>query len=321
VPNSAKPPVCAIVVTFHPPADLPARIAALGRQVQRIIVVDNGSDRQQLEKLLSESLNCNLELVLNGTNLGVASALNIGISLALRQGFLWALTLDQDSTPSEQMVHALWSTVAAAVNPSDIAIVAPAIKQVGFPKRPYKWLKPHPKARWLYARSECTGAEIDVSVAITSGSLVNIEVWESIGKFSERLFIDYVDTEYCLRAMRNGKRVIVNCSAVLWHSLGARTKKRTLLRDFYPTNHAPFRHYYIARNRIHVLRLHGLAVPHWLFFDLLAAVFTIFRVLIAEENRKAKLKAIILGTLDGLANRSGKNPHSELERPHNAKSG
>jgi rhamnosyltransferase len=74
---------------------------------------------------------------------------------------------------------------------------------------------------------------------------------------------------------------------------------------FYPTHHFPLRHYYIARNRVLMLRRHGLRFPHWMFFDLAAAGLWLFRVLAFEQAKAAKLKAMALGTWDGLRGRSG----------------
>src|SRR5690606_27148133 len=55
-------------------------------------------------------------------------------------------------------------------------------------------------------RTNCSVLETDM--LITSGSLVNLAVFQKLGGFDENLFIDEVDFEYCLRAKVNGYKTI-----------------------------------------------------------------------------------------------------------------
>jgi hypothetical protein len=51
--------VCAIVVTYHPDADFPARFIRTLRQVGRLVIVDNGSSEAEVrdtEKLSATPL-------------------------------------------------------------------------------------------------------------------------------------------------------------------------------------------------------------------------------------------------------------------------
>jgi hypothetical protein len=61
----------------------------------------------------------------------------------------------------------------------------------------------------------------------------------------------------------------------------------------------------MARNRVHLLRRHAFAVPHWAVFDLCFAGYNAFRVVAFEADKWRKLKAIGLGTWDGLRGRLG----------------
>ena len=121
-------------------------------------------------------------------------------------------------------------------------------------------------------------------------------------------FIDYIDTDYCLRVSRSRRTVAVAGDAMLHHRLGARKKHGLLGREFRSMNHAPFRHYYMARNRVAVWRRHALAVPHWATFDLCFAAYNYMRVLLFEERRWAKIQSTLRGTWHGLLGRSGPMP-------------
>lgn len=299
-------PVCAIVVTYHPDADFPERFRATAAQVERVIVVDNGSVSETSVMLASLTEGTDHVLIANGTNLGVAAALNIGIREALDRGYRWAVTLDQDSTPQPGMADGLVATLEAQPDVEAVAMVGPDIVQDGVVDLPGAWLAPRKGCRFMFRRTRCVdGDPGDVTMVITSGALTNLVACDRLGGFWEGLFIDYVDTEFCLRAGRHGLRTIVSCRARLTHRLGEKRVVRWLGIEFRPTFHAPLRLRYIARNRIHVVRRHGLAAPHWLAFDLVAMTYNLIRVVLTERERGAKLAAIVAGTRDGLMGRLG----------------
>ena len=87
----------------------------------------------------------------------------------------------------------------------------------------------------------------------------------SVGPFPEEFFIDYVDTDYCLRCREAGRLIAVSNAARLVHAFGARDRRRSwdwrLLRRIIPAS----RHYYIARNRIAMIRRHAIKQFHWFF--------------------------------------------------------
>ncbi|MBE3041888.1 hypothetical protein IMZ48_04760, partial [Candidatus Bathyarchaeota archaeon] len=166
--------------------------------------------------------------------------------------------------------------------------------------------------RWfLYERVRCRGDRLDdVSIVITSGSLLRASAFQALGGFREDFFIDYVDTEYCLRALSRGYRIVVACNAKLEHRLGDRTREQRGPFVLYPTGHSPTRWYYISRNRIPMLRMYALRFPHWLTFEIAASAFWLLRMLIAEDLRAEKVRAVLRGTWDGLRGRMGPMPGS-----------
>ena len=81
----------------------------------------------------------------------------------------------------------------------------------------------------------------------------------------------------------------------------------------YPTFHPPIRWYYISRNRVPMIRMYGLKFPHWLSFEIVSSIYIFFRMLLFEDHRLKKFKAIYYGTLDGVRGRMGKI-RPELEK-------
>ena len=49
-----------------------------------------------------------IEVIFNEENLGIATALNIGVKEGLRQGYNWILTMDQDSKCSKDIVEKMF---------------------------------------------------------------------------------------------------------------------------------------------------------------------------------------------------------------------
>lgn len=295
--------LCGVVVTYHPDEAVLENVRAMVAECDRVIVADNGSSLAAQAALAGVA---GIELIALGQNLGVAAALNAAARRAMETGFRWIVTFDQDSKPQPGMVEALQAT--ATRNPR-AAIVVPCIIEGSVGGSGYRWVRQHPHVRWLFQRAECQDVDLPaVTMAVTSGSLIELETWKMLGGFEESLFIDYVDIDYCLKVVRAGKTIVVSVGAKLEHKLGARQTGVLLGHEFRPTHHAAFRHYYIARNRVRIWRRHAWAVPHWALFDLCFATYNAARVVVFESEKWTKMKAMLLGTWDGFKGRTGPCP-------------
>jgi rhamnosyltransferase len=294
--------LCAVVVTYRPAKSTAENLAEIVREFGRVLVVDNGSTEEARSWIAAIP---GVEMLALGENLGVAVALNRGAAYALESGSEWIVAFDQDSRPEPGFLNALWS--AHERLPQAWVIGAHIIESaLG---GDYRWLRP--QARWpgFFERVQCHGQDLpDVTMVITSGALTSLEGWRKLSGFDERLFIDFVDTDFCLRVRRAGRRVSVCASARLHHQMGHREQRRLFGCTFHPTHHAPIRHYYIARNRLPTLRRHGWRELHWGVFEVTVAGLWLFRVLTFEKQRWCKIKAMILGTWDGLMDQSGPCP-------------
>ena len=309
--------VCAVVAAFNPDPGFAARLQHIRQQTSHVVVVDNGSGNAAAIQRAIETLPEDLELIRNRHNGGIAQAFNQGLERAIERGATWALTLDQDSLPAQDMVHELLSAQEALPGADQVAVLAPQVvdSQHG---RPALFLRK--RSRWLFRRAPCeNGLLDDVTIVISSGSLIKLTLFTALGGFREDFFIDYVDTEYCLRAQANGFRIAVACSAHLEHRLGDRREASLAGLHMLPTFHSPARWYYISRNRIPMLRMYSLRFPHWLFYEIVASTYGMLRMLLFEDRRLEKVRAILRGTLDGLRGRMGPGPyHGQLaqqERP------
>ncbi len=90
-----------------------------------------------------------------------------------------------------------------------------------------------------------------VAYTITSGSLVNLAAMEKIGLHDDKLFIDFVDIEWGLRANHLGYQILQWPQVVLEHQLGEAPIE---LFGHKIVNHSPVRHFYYFRNAMLLMK-------------------------------------------------------------------
>ncbi|QHS10540.1 glycosyltransferase family 2 protein [Sinimarinibacterium sp. NLF-5-8] len=305
----------AVIVSYHPPAGFAQRLRAVLAQTARILIVDNGAgDLAELASLDTDA-RARVQVIDSGGNIGLAAALDLGIAAARQQGARQVLLLDHDSTPAADMVSQLLRARAAAPEPSLIAVVVPQIRYA-HPDIRCRWpaAQPQQRLRFAFAYATQMRAPQPVLLAIGSGMLLDVAIWQRLGGFDARLFIDLVDTEYCLRARAQGFTILAAPRAQLAHALGDVEKRRALGLDMFPTHHSPLRHYYLSRNRCVLMRRYALSQPNWLIYETLGALKLTLKVALFEPGRLHKFAAMLRGTRDGLrmALRDPGAPHGHV---------
>jgi rhamnosyltransferase len=291
--TSSGKDVCAIAVTYHPDAAFPMRIERILRQVGRLVIVDNGSSAAEIDMLRELSSNPLITLELNGRNLGIARALNIGIERIVALGCQWALLFDQDTLIDDGMVATLLTVHAAFLEPARLAVVGAGFIDVnaGTPQVPV---------------DIAADGWDEVESVITSGSLIPLSVHALVGPFREEFFIDYVDTEYCFRARAMGYRVIRTRKPIMSHSIGAITRHNVMGIKKWTFNHSAERRYYIARNNTVLLREYGdYAFGLWALKGLGRSVRLCKRIVLYEDMKARKMLAVAQGWWDGVWGRMG----------------
>ena len=258
---------CALIVTYNIGRQIIDNVTVLINQVHHVYIIDNHSDDDTIEALdwLNRSYS-NISITLNEDNLGLAAAQNTGIRLALDAGYEWILFLDHDSKPDHGMVYymlALFNSLSEDKKRS-IGIIAPRIIDINTQKE-YSFLVRSP---FFFRRLKCVSPYIENIVSvINSGSLIKSEVFIKLGLFEEKLFIDYVDHDFCLRVISNHLSIIAVYDAILYHELGKRRNYNLLKISISPTFHSHLRRYYIYRNRMYIWKknnnVHFLHLTYW----------------------------------------------------------
>ncbi len=296
----------AVVVTYNPPGEFAGHLAAWMSQVDKLVIVDNGSPAAWRDEVcrLAERRFAGVECIWNEANLGIAASINRGFARLIEEGHDTAFIFDQDSQPSPGMVAELSDVYARHADRDRLAIVAPNI-DIPSSNNSLSFLQAN--GPFLFRRVCCTGQGTleNITTVITSGALYDLRAYRQIGPFREDFFIDYVDTEYCLRARQHGYNIVVACRARLQHQFGDQKEMRFGPVTMHPSFHSPLRWYYISRNRIPVTRTYAIQFPHWFLYEFVLNLYGLVRLVLFEDHKAAKLRAMLLGTWDGLRDRLG----------------
>jgi rhamnosyltransferase len=159
-----------------------------------------------------------------------------------------------------------------------------------------------------FRRVSCDGSAngiVPVDALIASGMLVPTAVLRDVGMMDESLFIDHVETDWCMRARAKGYRMLGVCAARMSHRLGERPSRAFAGRRFFIRN--PARHYYIFRNSI--LLYHRPYAPlGWCIGDAAKLLLMFALIAVSCTPRMQHIRAMIDGIADGLRGRTGPRP-------------
>jgi rhamnosyltransferase len=281
--------ITAIVTAYHPDELLAGVVESALAACEAVIVVDNtprdeagnapGSSARGLE-------DPRVTVLADGSNLGLAGALNLGIA-ALPEWTEAVLLLDQDSVIPDGLIEGL----AKDLDDPSVGIVGPSPVDALSGRR-YETLAGRHK-------------QLDErDVVITSGMLLRREHLEKVpGGFREDFFVDYVDVDFCLRAQRNGVRIVRDMALELPHSIGDVRIHRFLGKDVKIGHHAAWRHYWTVRNGVILIREHLARKPVWAALNTLFLARWIAHILLFEPERRTHAPAALRGLADGLTGR------------------
>lgn len=298
--------ILAAVVTWRPDAGLGARLAALGPQADHLLVIDNGSP--DIRRIRAAAGAAGGRVIANRTNLGMAAALNQAAVAARKAGCEWLAAFDQDSLVPAGALAELLDLWEAHPERERIGVLALSRRDVAS-GRDY-----HRSGDILTETADWRS----VRTAITSGSLIRADLVEALGGFDERLFIDGVDHEFCLRARAAGWLVVESRRTIMDHALGAIEAKRLLGQAGPVSNHAPDRRFYITRNTLEICLRRPHLDPLWRRRALAHLAKESLVVALVEGQRAAKIAAMAEGVWRFAAGRFGPRHDPGLPEPRSA---
>ena len=229
--------IAGVVILFNPELKTSEYIFSYLPHVEKLYVIDNSKSKSSIGAELTKANK--IVYYHDGENDGIAKRLNEACRQAIAEGFEWLLTMDQDSFFSQNAISAYINCLKNLADKPHIAITG--VRFIG--KRENETICNYKETKGV----------------ITSGSIVNLNLFRQIGDFDEALFIDQVDYEYCFRAILKGFKIIQFENIFFSHSLGE-SSMHVSLKNFKKTNrslHSPVRIYYMIRNYFYIKNLYN----------------------------------------------------------------
>jgi rhamnosyltransferase len=289
------------IVTYYPELSrLSESIDKLNKQVDLIYIVDNTPNPDDaLVKFLYDLNPAKIRYKSNNLNIGLAKALNQLCEIAIKDGNLWLLLLDQDSLVSDYF----FSNLIKYIHLPNVGLFSPTVMEdnLGI----------------IHKMTSCNNLLkndfVEVNFAITSGSFINLNFFQVVGGFYEDLFVDGIDSDYSRLLSHFGYKIYWLSSNSILHEYGS--SEETLYSKLYfkmknknhpffiRRNYPPIRIYYQFRNTV-ILYRRWKNVDKQFIKTLLRFFIDLFiqsvRIMIIEKNRFKNLIFITKGIINGM---------------------
>jgi len=261
----------AILVTYNSGATIGACLEALAREDCEIIVVDNASQDDTVQRVEDFVVWHELRLLANDSNLGFAAAVNQGAHEASGDVLL---LLNPDAIAEAGAVKALMQCMEAN---HAVAAGGALLRADGRPARGFAFrrlptlgallceimlinqLWPQNPANRSY---RCLDADYSRQQEIEQPAgacfAISREAWNAVGGFDDNFFpVWFEDVDLCKRLHDHGTR-IVYCPAARFHHSGAHSVGQMSFRDkqvFWYTNMLRFARKHFSPGQVRMLRL------------------------------------------------------------------
>lgn len=241
--------IIAVVVTFNRCELLKRNIACLrsNKPVTDIVVVNNGSTDGTFEWL---SLQTDLTVVTQ-ENVGGSGGFYTGIQTALQMGADWIWCMDDDVFPRPDcMEHLLPYT-----QDEKVGMLAPRRLQEGKiytnDFQSLNWVNPFASLYGGKLSKQQVNAPVEICGTAFEGPFIRREVVEQIGLPNKELFIFCDDTDYCIRTVNAGYKIMYIPDALMDKekffsndSWAERNKKKKWKRFYQVRNSTYLNHHY-----------------------------------------------------------------------------
>ena len=278
----------AVVILYYPDVGIKERVLSYLPLVDKLFIFDNSENNNHKELFADSPFEEKISYYSDRNNAGISVRLNQAAQMASEFELDWLLTMDQDSYfPGENFANFL-NCINSYTEVDNVALFGVQYLDSGSQS------------------SSCLPAS--TNHLITSGTMLNLRLFTSIGVFDEALFIDQVDSEYCYRAILKGNKIIQFNNIYLQHSLGKHSIHRSLksLKKTKRSLHSPIRLYYMTRNYFYMRDKYRKDFPveiAALKEDLFVRVKNNF---LYSDQRLSLIKHIFLGIVDYKNHRMGK---------------
>ncbi|WP_294619290.1 glycosyltransferase family 2 protein [uncultured Bacteroides sp.] len=251
--------IIAVVVTYNRIELLKRTVRCLqqNKPVSSIVVVNNGSTDSTVEWLETQP-----ELiVINQANVGGSGGFYAGMRYAYQAGADWIWCMDDDVFPHADCLEQLLLHAGR----EDIGILAPRRLQEGklftHEFQGYNLINPFVSMYTGKLSKQTVTEPVEIQGAAFEGPFIRREVVEKIGYPNKDLFIFCDDTDYCLRTVKAGYKILYVPAALMDKekffsddSWSERNKKKKWKRFYQIRNSAYLNHHYGGNWAVRYLR-------------------------------------------------------------------
>lgn len=253
----------AVIVAYRPNLEeLEQVLRRALAQVSLVVVFDNDPDRNEqlsvrklVERVSGEFDDNRVRLLSQGSNLGLSKAYNASVKVAREAGAVHLLLLDQDSQLEPFAVdHALKHAAAisnrfpvgamSCTNIEEVSMTLPidlvldALRTAHYTKRFPNQERPD------------AGEVNEIPTFTNSGTILPVQLIESLGGFDESLFLDAIDYEFSLRLRSHGLVIFKAADAQVLHRQGEPFQTSLLGHRVELRSFPPERTYHIVRDTL-----------------------------------------------------------------------
>ena len=278
-----------VVVLYNPSKKINDNIQSYIKGIEKLYIVDNSS-KDNSEIICRHN---KIEYIPNFDNLGIATALNIGAKRAIEDEFDYLLTMDQDSKFNNNDILKLTNMIKKYYDNRDL------IEQFGNDLSKIGLFTPlhviNNDKKILGEPNEKYDSPLNV---MTSGNIINLDIYQKIGGFRDDFFIDCVDFDYCMKMRKLGYNLIRNNDIILNHELGNYVTKKFLGKTYSTFEHNHIRRYYIIRNRHYLCKMYWNDFNEYCRLEKKCSLKEFKLVWMCEKNKLKKTWYMLKGYID-----------------------
>lgn len=244
--------IIAVVVTYNRIELLKRTVRCLqqNKPVSSIVVVNNGSTDGTAEWLSAQTD----IIVINQANVGGSGGFYTGMKYAYQAGADWVWCMDDDVFPRADCLEQLLRYAGQ----EDVGILSPRRLQEGklftHEFQGYNLTNPFTSMYTGKLSKQTVTAPVEIQGAAFEGPFIRREVIEKIGYPNKELFIFCDDTDYCLRTVQAGYKIIYVPTALMDKekffsndSWSKRNQKKKWKR-FYQIRNSTYLNHHYGRN-------------------------------------------------------------------------
>ncbi len=264
----------AVTVIYNPEEQDYKNILSYFDEVDYVCIIDNSSQAHLDE--IKQVIDHDFEKIYyehHPENIGLCKGMNYGINMLYEKGCTWALTMDFDSCFKGDAVKTYQSFVSEH-DCSKVAILAPVYTFDRHQAQTYN------------------GTRI-VKRAMMSGDYINIHIFKDLGGFTEELFIDGLDNEYCIRLKKAGYKVLECGNALLEHKPSKTGRRVCFGKTIVFGYDTPQRYYGHARSLVFII------MRHRTIYETMFYIYKLLKIVFLFDNKVEYIRLYMKGTKDG----------------------